>query len=126
MAIEQTIVPALIAELGVTVRMLHGEQLDDLHPANVPLVLVSRAGTYWGDWDTFCSGNNALAEVTIQVDYIDITLEGARRLCDVGRRTMTRIAGSGPESEFDVWESDMRVYRVTQLFNVPDYNPSIV
>jgi hypothetical protein len=126
MAIEQTIIPTLTTDTGVAVRALHGEQLDDLLPAEVPLVIVSRVGTYWGDWDTFCAGNTALAEVTIQVDYIDITLEGARRLADIGRRTLTQIASTGPESEFDVWEPGIRVYRVTQLFSISDYNPSIV
>ena len=126
MATEQTLIPALAAATGVTVRALHAEQLDDLNPAQVPLIIISRVGSYWSDWDTFCAGNTDLADVTIEVDYIDKTLEGARRLADIGRKVLAAEAQSSPESEFDVWESSLRVYRVTALFNIPDYEPEIV
>lgn len=125
MATEQTLYPILVAAFAPTpVRVLHAEQLSDLTPAEVPLVVFSRVGSYWSDWDTFCAGNVDLADVTLEFNYLAKTLEAARRLADTGRATM-RAQHANLTSEFDIWEPSIRVYRVTALFNLTDYNPVI-
>lgn len=125
MSIEQKLLPILVAAFGTTpVRVLHAEQLDDIMPASVPLVVLSRVGSSWSDWDTFCTGNILLADVTLEVNYLEVTLEKARKLADIGRTT---IVGQEANllSEFDIWEPELRVYRVTALFNMTDYQPFI-
>ena len=127
MAIEQTLFPILVAAFGghAPVRNLHAEQLSDLSPANVPLVVFARVGSSWSDWDTFCEGNVKLADVVLEVNYLETTLENALRLADIGRTTMVGQAAY-LVSEFNVWESELRLYRVTALFNLTDYHPEIV
>ena len=126
MSIEQTVIPALAAATGVDVRSLHGEQLTDLLPAHVPLIVIARVSASWDDWDTFCTPNLDLANVGLQVDYYASTLEAARRLADIGRVALAQAAGSAPEGEFDSWDSGIRVYRVSASYYLPDYAPAIV
>lgn len=126
MSLEQTLLPVLVTAFNpVPVRAVHAEQLTDLLPAQVPLVVFSRVGSYWSDWDTFCGSNVLLADVTLEVNYLDLTLEGARRLADTGRATLAAQHAS-LASEFDVWEPALKVYRVTALFNLTDNHPQIV
>lgn len=126
MAIEQALLPVMVVAFGtVPVRVLHAEQLSDLTPAGVPLVVFARVGSSWSDWDTFCTGNIDLADITLEVNYLETTLEKARKLADIGRKTLIGRQAA-LISEFDVWESELRLYRVSALFNLIDYHPAIV
>ena len=126
MSIEQTLIPALAAATGEHVRSLHGEQLTDLLPARVPLIIVARTMADWGAWQTTCGPELGIADVIIQIDYYALTLEAARRLADHGRGVVAGLLGAAPESEFDVWEAPLRVHRVTASYNVPDYSPAVI
>jgi hypothetical protein len=125
MSIEQQVVPGLIAETGVTVRSLHGEQLDDLQPARVPLIVVQRIGTAWDAWNNFCRPNVDIADVLLQIDTYAETLEQARRLMDTVRRWMADNIPCSLDNEMDMWESE-RVYRTTATYSVTDVNPAII
>lgn len=125
MAIEQTLIPALQGALGqVPVRNLHAEQLDDLKPADVPLVVVSKTGASFADWDTFCP-NIDIAHAYFEINVFALQLEQARRLQDVVRATMASVSHAGPEFEGDSWEPGMRVYRVVSSWDIIDDNPEI-
>lgn len=126
MAIEQTLVPALQAVHGATpVRNMHAEQLTDLLPSQVPLVILQRNSASFGQYQTLCGTSGAQADVSLEVDHIDLTLEGARRLADITRAEMTLNQQAVLEAEFDVYESAVGVYRVSSSFVVTDDNPSI-
>lgn len=127
MAIEQTLIPTLQAALGaVPVRNQHAEQLGDLKPAEVPLVIIARTGAdFSGDWDTFCP-DISQARVYLEIHVFALNLEEARRLQDVVRSTMVSVAHAAPEFEGDSWEPGMRVYRVASSWDVIDDHPEIV
>jgi len=119
MAIDTQLVEALIQETGETVRNLHGEELSDLQPAEVPLIVVSRLSVFWGEFDTYCGQQEA--EATYSVDCLSLSLEDARRLSNLARRVLTNL-GFQIESLFDVWESSMKIYRVTLTASIIEEN----
>jgi hypothetical protein len=124
--IEQLLIPALTAATGVPVRNLHGEQFDDLKPADVPLVVVSRVGTDYEPWETNCGPNDDIADVMVQIDYFANTLAEAWRLAHLGKVAVATFSNSSPLDESPFWESQLRVHRVTATHFVTDYQPEIV
>jgi hypothetical protein len=124
MSIEQQIIPDLIAETGVTVRMLHAEQLDDLQPADVPLIVLQRLYSDWGPYESLCNIDGP-CETTLTADCFAETLVEARRLSRLVRRVMRRHTAA-IESEADAWDDGIRVYRVTGSYTVTDYAPEVV
>jgi hypothetical protein len=124
--IEQLLIPALAAATSVPVRNLHGEQLDDLKPADVPLIVVARIGTDYEQWETYCGPNGEIADVMLQIDYFATSLEAAWRLAALGKATVATFSHSAPLDESPFWESQLRVHRVTATHIVPDYQPEIV
>ena len=127
MAIDQHVITVLQAEFAPTpVRNLHGEQLNDLSPAKVPLVLVERSTVNFGEFGTYCAKNPTTAEVVLGIEYLALTLEQARRMADAGRAALTTQFPATIESEIDQWDSSIRVYRVSQSYSATDTQPAIV
>lgn len=128
MSIEQIIFPAIITAVQpVPVYQLHAPQEDDLHPIRTPYIIFARAASMWSQWDTTCSANTDICDIIFQTDVYANTLIEARRLAQIIRRVFTNLPQSGSiDAEFDIWEDDMRVYRVSSTFTVTDDDPIIL
>lgn len=127
MSIEQKLIPALKALVApIPVYMLHAPQLDDEHPINVPFVLVTHSGTFFDQWDTFCRGNDEVADVYFNIDCVALTLEETRRLSDQIRTFLsTWESPTSPDGVYDVWNPNTRVYQTSASYVVNDPSPAL-
>jgi hypothetical protein len=125
MSVDQRLVAGISRLTGLAVRALHGEQLGDDQPVQVPLIVVSRIGSEWSSWSTVCKGNADIAEVMLQIDVYTTTLAQCRTLMDQIRRWVVDNLPASLDSEFDLWDSE-RVYRTTATFTVTDDSPNAI
>jgi hypothetical protein len=124
-SVDQVLISGLSTLTGIAVRALHGEQLGDDQPAQVPLIVVSRIGSEWNSWSTTCKGNADIADVMVQIDAYAATLEQSRKLMDQVRHWVVNNLPATLDSEFDLWESE-RVYRTTATITVTDDSPDAI
>jgi len=112
---EAMLYAAMQAQVApVPVWRLHAPQSDDQHSVQTPYIIFTREQYNEASIEDFCAAETSLADSYL-VDCLHHNYAGAREL----NRLMTAVYkafGAVPESVFEDYDSQMRVYRVTSSF----------